>query len=198
MNFPFSKNVSDDRKNVRRSFFKEIGWGQICGGAIISATRTLTAAHCTEWFPEYPLEVQAGSNSINAGGQRILVASKVDHPQYDDWTLENDISILYLAGALNVALPGIAAIAMPPQGAGTAVGTSARVAGWGALYEGHGGVDYLRYVYVPVVSNAECNALYGGGITGGMLCAGFPEGNFTTFWTRVVSALELNFFISIV
>lgn len=94
--------------------------------------------------------------------------------------MENDISILYLAEALNVALPGIAAIAMPPQGAGTAIGTLARVSGWGALYEGHYGVDYLRYVHVPVISNAECNALYGGGVYGGMICAGFPEGNLSS------------------
>jgi trypsin len=154
----------------------EIGWGQICGGIIIAATRVITAAHCTEWFPEYPLEVQAGSNNINAGGQRVLVTAAIDHPQYDYWTLENDISVLHLAGPLNLALPGIATIAMPVQGAGTAVGTSARVSGWGALYEGHPGVDLLRYVLVPVISNADCNALYGGGITAGMLCAGFPEG----------------------
>lgn len=91
--------------------------------------------------------------------------------------MENDISVLYLAGPLNLALPGIAAIAMPVQGAGTAVGTSARVSGWGALYEDHPGVDYLRYVYVPVISNAECNVLYGGEIYAGMICAGFPNGN---------------------
>lgn len=109
------------------------------------------------------------------------MTAAIDHPQYDEYTLENDISILYLAAALNVALPGISAIAMPPQGAGTAVGALARVSGWGALYEGNPGVDYLRYVYVPVISNAECNAAYGGGITGGMLCAGFPEGNFLIY-----------------
>lgn len=106
-----------------------------------------------------------------------MVNAAIDHPQYDDWTLDNDISVLHLAGTLNVGLPGIATIAMPVQGAGTAVGTSARVSGWGALYEDHPGSDYLRYVFVPVISNAECNALYGGGITAGMLCAGFPEGN---------------------
>jgi len=156
----------------------EIGWGQLCGGVIITATRTLTAAHCTYWFPEYPLEVQAGSNSLNEGGQRSLVTSALNHPQYDEDTLDADISILYLAEALNLALPSIAAIAMPPQGAGVAVGTSARVSGWGALYEGHWGVDYLRYVHVPVISNAECDQLYGGGITGGMICAGFPGGGY--------------------
>lgn len=151
----------------------------ICGGAIISATRALTAAHCTEWFPQYPLYVRAGSTNSQSGGQSIAVANTVDHPQYNDQTLDNDISILHLAGSLNLALPGIAAIGLPVQGAGTATGTLSRVSGWGALYEDHPGTDYLRYVYVPVITNAECNALNGGGITAGMICAGFPGGNFT-------------------
>lgn len=29
---------------------------------------------------------------------------------------------------------------------------------------------------VPVTTNAQCNAMYSGMITAGMLCAGFPEG----------------------
>lgn len=122
--------------------------------------------------------MQAGSNNIHTGGQRVRVSAAIDHPQYDDWTLDNDISVLHLAGTLNFALPGIAAIGMPAQGAGTAAGTSARVSGWGDLEEGAQlGSDYLRYVFVPVITNGQCNALYGGGITEGMICAGFPEGN---------------------
>ncbi|KAJ6633771.1 Transmembrane protease serine 9 [Pseudolycoriella hygida] len=149
---------------------------QICGAVIISPTRALTAAHCTEWFPDYPLFVRGGSTNSEQGGQLVTVASLVDHPAYDPYTLDNDISVLRLAEPLNVALPGMSAIGMPTQGAGTAVGTMARVSGWGALYEGHPGTEFLRYVYVPVISNAECNVLNGGGITPGMICAGFPEG----------------------
>lgn len=151
----------------------------ICGGVIISATRALTAAFCTEWFPEYPLYIRAGSTNNRQGGQWIRVANTVDHPAYDDLTFNNNISILHLAESLNFALPGIAAIAMPVQGAGTAAGTLSRISGWGSLYQGHPGTDYLRYVFVPVITNAECNALYDEQITAGMLCAGFPGGNFT-------------------
>lgn len=71
----------------------------------------------------------------------------------------------------------VAVIGMPVQGAGVAVGTSSRVSGWGAISEGGPGSPTLLAVYVPVVSNAACNAAYGGGVTDGMICAGFPEGN---------------------
>lgn len=50
------------------------------------------------------------------------------------------------------------------------------VAGWGAQCEGCSATDILRFVTVPVISNAQCNTQYGGMITAGMLCAGFPEG----------------------
>ena len=36
--------------------------------------------------------------------------------------------------------------------------------------------DAARKVEVPVYSDAKCNEAYGGGITGGMICAGLKEG----------------------
>lgn len=51
------------------------------------------------------------------------------------------------------------------------------VAGWGLLCESGCSVTaILNFVTVPVITNAQCTAQYGGIITAGMLCAGFPEG----------------------
>lgn len=83
---------------------------------------------------------------------------------------------MHLVSALNLAPAGVATIGMPVQSAGTAVGTNARVSGWGATSEGGPGSATLLAVYKPVVSNAACNAAYNGGITDGMICAGVPEG----------------------
>ena len=33
----------------------------------------------------------------------------------------------------------------------------------------------LQYVRVPAITNSQCNAAYGGGITSSMLCAGYPN-----------------------
>lgn len=52
----------------------------------------------------------------------------------------------------------------------------ADVAGWGATCEGCPSSNMLRFVTVPIVPNAECNEIYGGTITVGMICAGFPQG----------------------
>ena len=48
------------------------------------------------------------------------------------------------------------------------------VAGWGHIKEGGVSSDILRKVNVTVISNADCNSSYSGGITTNMLCARHP------------------------
>lgn len=51
---------------------------------------------------------------------------------------------------------------------GVAAGTTVTAAGWGATCETcEDFVVSLRAVSKPVVSNAQCNAFYGGGVTAG-------------------------------
>jgi len=143
-----------------------------CGGSIISATRVVSAAHCTVGIPGNGFSVRAGSTNNNAGGQTVATSNVVNHPQYSAATLNNDICVMLLAGSLTTG----AIISRPAQGAGTAAGVNAFVAGWGATCEGCAGTVALRGVTVPVVANAQCNTNYGGGITAQMLCAGFAAG----------------------
>jgi len=146
-----------------------------CGAAIISATRTLSAAHCTVGIPGNGFSVRAGSTTNNAGGQTRTTSNVINHPQYNAQTLNNDICVMILSSALTGAT-GVAIIGMPAQGAGPATGATAWVAGWGATCEGCAGTTSLRAVSKPIVANANCNTMYGGGITAQMLCAGFPAG----------------------
>lgn len=100
---------------------------------------------------------------------------------------------MHLESPLDLSPVAVATIGMPVQGAGTAAGISSRVSGWGAISEGGPGSPVLQAVAVPIVSNADCNAAYGGGITDGMICAGYTEGNicilngtveqFTDYWS---------------
>ncbi|KAJ6639625.1 Trypsin-3 [Pseudolycoriella hygida] len=148
-----------------------------CGGAIIGALHILTAAHCTVLIPVAQLSIRAGSSSSQADvGQLIQVASVTNHQSFNPITLNNDIAVMRLELPLDLAPAGVAAIGMPAQGAGAAAGTIARVAGWGATSEGGPSSPVLRAVNVPVVSNAQCNAAFNGGITTAMLCAGVTEG----------------------
>jgi trypsin len=146
-----------------------------CGGSIIAANRILSAAHCTVGIPGNGFTIRAGSTTNNAGGQVIATTNVINHPSYNAATLNNDICVMLLASNIGGSA-GTAIIGRPAQGAGTAAGVNALVAGWGATCEGCAGTTSLRAVTVPVVANAACNTQYGGGITAQMLCAGFAAG----------------------
>lgn len=143
------------------------------------------------------MSVRAGSTSSNAGGQLVGVTAVVNHPEYNAQTLNNDISVMNLASALNTAPAGVAVIGRPAQGAGTATGTVATVAGWGAIAEGGGAQVGLRAVSKPVVDNPTCNAVLGGGITAQMLCAGVPAGGIDAC-VRLNSLFDTRYNVSLI
>lgn len=147
-----------------------------CGAVIIAPNRLLSAAHCAWIITATSLSIRAGSTQSQSGGQLIQVSRVINHPNYNFLTLNNDINVLWMASSFNMAPTGVAAIGLPAQGASVATGAMATVAGWGATREGGPASPGLQSVAVPIVSNAQCNANYNGGITEGMLCAGFPQG----------------------
>ena len=68
-------------------------------------------------------------------------------------------------------------MSLPASGSDPAAGSSVTVAGWGATSEGGASSSTLRYVDVPVVSRATCQAQYGtSSITNNMICAAETAG----------------------
>ncbi|KAI4459637.1 polyserase-related [Holotrichia oblita] len=148
-----------------------------CGGSIVTDRFIVSAAHCFTW-PVSWYTVRAGATFHNSGGQVIAVSTITDHPNFSSSTLDNDISILFLASALTFG-SGVAIIALPAQSQIIPDGTRAVVSGWGALTEGGSSPLQLQAVGVPIVSNERCNAAYaplGWGVTETMICAGYDEG----------------------
>lgn len=153
-------------------------WGSHhCAASIISSNRALTAAHCTMGLQHTVIDLRVGSSDHRSGGQLVHAALVANHPQYNPRTLDNDIAVIHITDRFNIEdLSRIAVIAMPMQSVLLKPGTMTSVAGWGAVCERCGGSNQLRSVDVPIISNEDCNRKYNGGITRGMLCAGFPEG----------------------
>ncbi len=148
-----------------------------CGGSIISTTRVLTAAHCTAGYSASFMEIRAGSTYHGSGGHTRPISRYVNHPFYNSNTLKNDLSILHFVNALDINLPSISIIALPYSPVSAPVGSLTLISGWGATCEGCGNSPTLRYVMIPIISNDDCNTVYDGSITDGMLCAAYAEGS---------------------
>ena len=84
------------------------GWvsGSVCTGTLIFDRWILTAAHCTEGLRASDLVVQFGedANQLNLAHLHTVDAV-IEHPQYNSWTIENDIALLELSTAPTYADP---------------------------------------------------------------------------------------------
>merc|ERR1719168_596165 len=137
------------------------GGGQIVGGE---------AAYPGE-FPHQIALLRGGvGGSLMCGGSLI-------HPDYDSWTINNDICILDLEESADFGSSVIGSISLPRSMEEYDEGTVCTVSGWGTTSEGGSLASELMKVDVPVVSDDACRDSYGqNDIADSMICAGLPQG----------------------
>ncbi|GAA4866953.1 serine protease [Kitasatospora terrestris] len=160
--------------------------GQFCGGALVTGTKVVTAAHCfydesTGRRTDRPgLRVVLGRDDLRGtAGREVAVTNVWIDPDYSFAANTRDVAVLTLAEA-QPERPVIELVG-PGESEPYAEGTPATVFGWGDTRGDGSYSPVLRQVTVPIVSDAVCGHAYpAGGDTAydarTMVCAGEERG----------------------
>lgn len=120
--FPYQVSV---RKRLIDDLFEHF-----CGGVIISEQYVLTTPSCTQanTLSSANMIVVVGVNDLISGGMTYAVSNITNHPQYNQTTMENDISVIETAEKILFKLL-VQPARLPTSN--VAADTVAFVSGWG-------------------------------------------------------------------
>jgi hypothetical protein len=122
----------------------------------VAKDMVLTAAHCIFPLPESG-QVQIMREDLNSNdGEEINVTEFIIHPSYNDDTLAFDYALLVLESATT---EDIKLIKLNSNPFFPAVGSVARIMGWGDTTHQGPSSNVTLEANVDVISNAECSEL---------------------------------------
>ena len=122
-----------------------------------------------------------GAHNTGSTGSAIEidpVQSKIEHPNYNSVTNDNDFALLILPSDQYPFEATFNVACLPMDNNEDYTDKTMTVTGWGDTTQGGSTSAILQEVDVDGISNAVCNTLsaYSGQITSNMICAGVPGG----------------------
>lgn len=162
---------------------------QFCGGAAVTSTKVVTAAHCVVDGGDrtaLPSEIQVltGTSTLSFGsGTRHTVTSIAVHPSFTISEFRDDVAVLTVPTMGSSVTP--IEVMSPEAGNHVASGRVAKVAGWGCVLPSPdlGGdcdqfPELLQRADLTIRSNALCDLVTFEFFAAGALCAGpLPSGS---------------------
>nr|XP_036231789.1 serine protease SP24D-like [Bactrocera oleae] len=148
-----------------------VGGEHVCGGALISQSFVVTAAHCVASISPTFLTVQAGTINLTEAGTISQVAKIIPHPDYN---YDNDIALLQLSEPFNYS-----SVIRPIRLATneTPAGEEVTITGWGRITDGGALSEILQYSRkLTVLSDKQC-ARIAGPINPGVQCLSKVQNN---------------------
>ncbi|XP_041980461.1 brachyurin-like [Aricia agestis] len=173
------------------------GWTSICGGALVSTTRVVTAAHCW-WDGEAQARqftIVLGSSTIFSGGTRLETSDVTVHPSWNTQTITHDIAMVKISAVSYTN--NIQAIPLPATSDVNLdfAGLTATATGYGKTSDAQNSfptTTSLHHVNLNIITNSECQksfdiTLHGSHLctkgTGGVgTCEGDSGGPLTVVW----------------
>lgn len=140
--------------NTLLYFFLSVDMGG-CGGSLIAPDVVLSAAHCGNYIGDSIIVGAVKPGETSFGATEVQVIEQINHPNYDDYTEENDVMVLKISPP--VALSSSVQLLLNEQYAIPSNGDNLAVLGLGDLVEDGAEPTTLMDVVVQAIDTNQCN-----------------------------------------